>query len=57
MDYLVLCVHQKSRAGHCIPRIAGRYHLGSRSLASELGLNLGTVPEADMFPMLTQNVW
>lgn len=34
MDYLVLCVHQKSRAGHCIPRIAGRYQplarLGTR---------------------------
>lgn len=27
----------------------------SRSHASELGLNLGTVPEADMFPMLTQH--
>lgn len=28
----------------------------SRSLALELGFNLGTVPEADMFPMSTQNV-
>lgn len=28
----------------------------SRSLASELGLNFGTVPEADMFPMSTQHV-
>lgn len=28
----------------------------SRSLASKLGLNLGTVPEADMFPMSTQHV-